>query len=126
MTIDKFRKQPVVIEATRLLGEESATEIIEWAGEENIKWVPEALPRLHSVACRCDGKGIVPGPSLKSLKCPETERTGGSPGYLRISTLEGEMRAEVGDWIIRGVQGEFYPCKNEIFWATYEPAHVCT
>ena len=37
MTIDKFRKQPVVIEATRLLGEESATEIIEWAGEENIK-----------------------------------------------------------------------------------------
>lgn len=38
-----------------------------------------------------------------------------------IPTLEGDMRAEVGDWIIRGVQGEFYPCKPDIFAATYEP-----
>lgn len=37
-----------------------------------------------------------------------------------ILTLEGEMRAEVGDWIIRGVKGEFYPCKPDIFEATYE------
>jgi hypothetical protein len=37
-----------------------------------------------------------------------------------IKTLEGEMRATVGDWIIRGVQGEFYPCKPDIFDATYE------
>ena len=40
---------------------------------------------------------------------------------LFIPTLEGEMRADVGDWIIRGVQGEFYPCKPDIFAATYEP-----
>jgi len=38
-----------------------------------------------------------------------------------IPTLEGDMRANDGDYIIRGVQGEFYPCKPEIFDATYEP-----
>jgi hypothetical protein len=38
-----------------------------------------------------------------------------------IHTLEGDMRAEPGDWIIQGVQGEFYPCKPDIFDATYEP-----
>jgi hypothetical protein len=37
-----------------------------------------------------------------------------------INTLEGEMRATVGDYIIRGVKGEFYPCKPDIFEATYE------
>lgn len=40
--------------------------------------------------------------------------------YLIISTLEGNMKAQAGDWIIRGVQGEFYPCKSDIFEATYE------
>lgn len=39
-----------------------------------------------------------------------------------IKTLEGDMRAEVGDWIIKGVKGEFYPCKPDIFEATYERA----
>ena len=39
-----------------------------------------------------------------------------------IDTLEGRMRADLGDWIIKGVQGEFYPCKPDIFAATYEPA----
>lgn len=38
-----------------------------------------------------------------------------------IHTLEGEMEFGVGDWIIRGVAGEYYPCKPEIFLATYEP-----
>jgi len=38
-----------------------------------------------------------------------------------IPTLEGEMRAVHGDWIIRGVKGEFYPCKPDIFEATYHP-----
>jgi hypothetical protein len=41
---------------------------------------------------------------------------------LRIETLEGTMRANVGDWIIRGIKGELYPCKPDIFEATYEPA----
>lgn len=39
--------------------------------------------------------------------------------HIRIPTLEGTMRADLGDWIIRGVAGEFYPCKPEIFEATY-------
>lgn len=41
---------------------------------------------------------------------------------LVIETLEGDMRAELGDWIIRGVKGEYYPCKPDIFAATYEAA----
>jgi hypothetical protein len=44
----------------------------------------------------------------------------GSP-YILIETLEGDLRADVGDWVIRGVKGEFYPCKPDIFEATYEP-----
>jgi hypothetical protein len=39
---------------------------------------------------------------------------------LSISTLEGKMIASVGDWIIKGVKGEFYPCKPDIFELTYE------
>jgi hypothetical protein len=45
----------------------------------------------------------------------------GEWGNLFIPTLEGEMIASPGDWIIRGVQGEFYPCKPDIFEETYEP-----
>ncbi len=43
-------------------------------------------------------------------------------GTMLIRTLEGEMCAHPGDWIIRGVKGELYPCKSDIFVATYEPA----
>jgi len=39
---------------------------------------------------------------------------------IMIDTLEGEMQCNVGDWVIRGVVGEFYPCKPEIFAATYD------
>lgn len=51
-----------------------------------------------------------------------------NPGSIRrkdrplpINTLEGVMLANVGDWIIRGVAGELYPCKPDIFAQTYEP-----
>ena len=43
-------------------------------------------------------------------------------GTVEIHTLEGVMTAQPGDWIIRGVKGELYPCKPDIFAATYEPA----
>jgi len=53
--------------------------------------------------------------------------SGGTVGYhnsqiekLSVDTLEGTMTARIGDFIIRGVQGEFYPCKPDIFAATYE------
>lgn len=39
---------------------------------------------------------------------------------LNIETLEGVMKADVGDYIIKGIKGEFYPCKPDIFEATYE------
>jgi len=44
----------------------------------------------------------------------------GIDSYGAIFTLEGEMKVIPGDWIIRGIKGEIYPCKNEIFELTYE------
>ncbi len=44
----------------------------------------------------------------------------GSISGLSIYTLEGRMKADFGDWVIRGVRGEFYPCKPDIFEATYD------
>ena len=41
-------------------------------------------------------------------------------GYIEIPTLEGIMKASFGDYIIKGVKGEFYPCKPDIFQATYK------
>lgn len=55
--------------------------------------------------------------SLASEKDSDGERI----PVLEIETLEGVMTASVGDWIIKGVKGEFYPCKPDIFAATYEP-----
>jgi hypothetical protein len=44
-------------------------------------------------------------------------------GELKIPTLEGEMTASTGDYVIRGIKGEFYPCKPDIFHATYRPVN---
>lgn len=52
--------------------------------------------------------------SIKSTLLPRSEQV------IDIQTLEGEMRANIGDWIIQGIEGEFYPCKHTIFVATYE------
>jgi len=52
--------------------------------------------------------------SIKGIKLPIEER------IIHIQTLEGEMTANIGDYIIRGVKGEFYPCKPDIFKVTYE------
>ena len=46
----------------------------------------------------------------------------GKDGTIYIPTLEGVMSVSLNDFIIQGVQGEFYPCKPDIFEATYEPA----
>lgn len=43
-------------------------------------------------------------------------------GETVIATLEGAMKCSINDWIIKGVNGEFYPCKPDIFEKTYEPA----
>lgn len=91
MTIGLFRKKPVVIEAVQWMGTpESAEEIAQFMGHT------EKNPLMHY---------------------PKTEPW---QGDLVIPTLEGAMVANTGDWIIKGVQGEFYPCKPDIFEATYE------
>ena len=51
-------------------------------------------------------------PDLRKLKLEEDK--------LKIYTLEGIMTADIGDWIIIGVEGELYPCKDDIFKKTYE------
>ena len=42
---------------------------------------------------------------------------------FEVETLEGTMKGNAGDYLIRGVKGEYYPCKPDIFAATYEPRH---
>ena len=44
------------------------------------------------------------------------------PNAFIINTIEGELNVTAGDWIITGIKGERYPCKSDVFWATYEPA----
>lgn len=62
---------------------------------------------------------------IKSF-CPEAEQFY-SPNFcpvtIGIKTLEGEMKAGEGDYIIKGVHNEFYPCKPDIFEKTYEPVN---
>ena len=60
------------------------------------------------------------------ITCNKGEDTLGGKPVLRIHTLEGMMTAMLGDWIIRGVKGEFYPCKDDIFRATYEAVDAGT
>ena len=86
----KYRKKPVVIEAKQWVG--SLQE-----AHELIGWVNEGLdPLANAIAVLGDW------------------------GVISIRTLEGNMAAQHGDWIIKGVRGEFYPCKDDIFEATYE------
>lgn len=91
----KFKKKPVVIEARQLNGE-TLSEIMKWVDAEGGKtgeWCWDVDEDQFIV-----------------------ER------YFNIETLEGVMKATEGDWIIKGVSGEFYPCKPDIFDLTYEPA----
>lgn len=64
------------------------------------------------------------GSNLDELRqfVPEEHRDNRIGVPLGIKTLEGVMTVTDGDWIIKGVKGEFYPCKPDIFDATYEPA----
>lgn len=69
-----------------------------------------SLDSAHSI-CQWAHKGLPPEANTIIRLC-------GSGFFVR--TLEGSMRASPTDWIIRGVKGEFYPCKKDIFEATYE------
>jgi hypothetical protein len=91
--IQKFRKKPVIIEA------------VQWTGgnlEEIIRFVG-----LHE--------------SAQKWTWEEYQKVVATEG-LKIFTLEGKMSASIGDYIIKGVKGECYPCKPDIFATTYELA----
>ena len=92
----RFRKKPVVIEAVQWDGSAAqATVIIDWVLSHE-----DGLATFH-----CPDE------------CPETVE-----GHtIRIATLEGDMDARPGWWIIRGIKGEFYPCEPEVFDGSYEP-----
>ena len=71
---------------------------------------------------RDDVEAFMGGPKqarVKDAKLPGPGR--GLHDGIQIHTLEGVMTASVGDWIIRGVAGEVYRCRDDIFRATYEP-----
>lgn len=53
-----------------------------------------------------------------TCNCSPSHNDSGAP-EMKIQTLEGVMTASLGDWIIKGVNGEFYPCKPDIFEKTY-------
>lgn len=67
--------------------------------------------------------GIHPSPEWFLLAVARSYVQPFSKGFL-ISTIEGDMTARECDWIIQGVEGELYPCKNSIFQATYEAVDV--
>ncbi len=94
----KYRKKPVVIEAVQLRWT-TWNDVCAFLGDI----VSPANPASHGEASDTCGEQ---GPYIN----------------LKIPTLEGDMLAKHGDWIIRGVSGEFYPCKPDIFAKTYEPA----
>jgi hypothetical protein len=70
------------------------------------------------------------GDKLEMMKFLGDERNGEvqpdslQPTVLTIRTREGAMRCQIGDWLIRGLEGEYYPCKDSVFQAQYEPAGI--
>jgi len=90
----KFRKKPVVIEAVQLK--------LEMPRDEMPDWLTYAADN-------------------GTIELYTLELEGGDEAEATIYTLEGEMVAAQGDWIIQGIKGELYPCKPDIFEATYEP-----
>ena len=95
----KYKKRPVVVEAFQMT---------EARRGDNIDW-PEWLHRAWN--------GIIgEAGTVSSVDYPNADGT----DELTIVTLEGMHRVTFGDFIIQGVQGELYPCKPDIFEATYE------
>jgi uncharacterized protein YeeX (DUF496 family) len=90
----KFRKKPIIIEAIRWDGDNC---------EEIIEFTKGKALIINDIGGSADGEGY-PQQYIK----------------LIINTLEGDMEAKLNDWIIKGVNGEFYPCKPDIFEKTYE------
>jgi hypothetical protein len=93
----KYRKKPVVIEAVQL--------------KDTYQSIVECIEFVFSIGMESSA-----GAEVATVAKVRTDK-----GFI-ISTLEGDMKASFGDYIIKGVKGEFYPCKPDIFEATYELA----
>ena len=93
--IKKYIKKPIKIEAIQLK-EDNIIEVFDFLDEANYKET-KSTEELEDF-------------NQRMLK----------QGYIEIKTLEGIMKASFGDYIIKGIKGEFYPCKPYIFQATYE------
>ena len=89
----KFKKKPVIIEAVQYIRR------FDWP-----MWFHDAVTR-KDITVFNTGKSSDPT----------------APCYANIHTLEGIMLAKEGDWIVRGIAGELYSCKPDIFEKTYEP-----
>ncbi len=101
----KYRKKPVVIEARQLTGSPSEMNRVHRWVEENTLGIFEPMAVIEGrEPCPASGVSIDP-----------------RDGRMMIATLEGYHHADYGDWIIRGIKGEFYPCKPDVFEATYDP-----
>lgn len=102
MSAIKYKKKPVEIEAFQWDGSlDCASEIINWGADNKatVRYIGERPER----------------------KAPNGEYSQFfQPCRLKIETLEGWIFASPGDFIIKGIQGEFYPCKPDIFAETYE------
>lgn len=92
-----FKKKPVVIEAFKWTGGPDQT--------EDPEWIVQAIKDRKVWIMRYANSDVH-----------------GYTTVLYIETLEGERKAFPGDYIIKGVKGELYPCKPDIFELTYEPA----
>lgn len=95
----KYRKKPVIVDAIL------ASEVMDAASSGGFSAKSRTVPEWVVEAFEAGVIGF---------------QSGGGKQCVLIRTLEGEMRAEPGDWIIRGVARELYPCKPGIFAATYE------
>lgn len=110
----RFRKKPVEIEAQQL----PVWDEPNWYdGDSQLVFsVTNYVDTCVAIAEWCSGISQMmltddePSPNVRDLH----------GAHMIVPTLEGEMIARPGDWIIRGVKGEFYPCKPDIFAATYE------
>ena len=106
----KYRKKPVEIEAVQWDGtDETSAAIRDWAGFSGVVVDTEHIRDLWDYDV-----GAYRLPTGKVVFAPYQVRC------LIVLTLEGEMVAELGSWIIRGVRGELYPCRDDIFRETYE------
>ncbi len=99
-----FRKKPVIIEAVQYT-----------CTADNLREITDWARNCNSQAVRID---------TETRNRSAEHQEGFYYPVLKIETLEGVMQANVGDWIIKGVNGEFYPCKPDIFAKTYDAAEV--